>query len=160
MAGFSFLSNMLPTALSAMNAVNSVRRTTQNAQVVKQTYQMAQDEYAAKQADLAKSLSNQQQKNQITSEQDSIKRRDALRRAMARQRAAFGAQGIDSSDGSAEAILLGLSQQSDLEQAQQDTLDRLRNAALQDDAATQSRKNLLELNKAYDRARLSALYSD
>ena len=160
MAGFSFLSNVLPTALSAVNAVNSVRRTTQNAQAVKQTYQAAQNEYAAKQADLANSVALQNQKDQLAADQDATARREALRRAVARQRAAFGGQGIDSSDGSAEAILLGLSQQSADEQAQQNTLDQLRTAALQDNTATQSRKNLLELNKAYDKARLSALYSD
>ncbi len=160
MAGFSFLSNALPMAVSAANAFQSIQKQKNQAAAVKESYQSAQAQYNAQQSDLANSLALKQQENQIASDKDASARRDALRRAMARQRAAFGAQGIDSSDGSAEAILLGLSQQSEAEQQQQTTLDQLRSKALQDEAATQSRKNLLALNNAYDKARLSSLYSD
>jgi len=146
MAGFSFLAQMLPTALSVANSVNAAKQ--------------AKKDYAVRDAEITQATQLQQQQQQLEAEKDTTARRDALRRAVARQKASFGGQGIDSSEGSAEAILLGLSRQSDVEQAQQDSLNQLRNQALENNAATQQRKNLLELNKSYDKMRLTSLYSD
>lgn len=139
MAGFSFLSQLLPTALSVAATAG---KTMQNQRETNQAVQY------------------QQEQQRIASEKETASRQDALRRAVARQRASFGAQGISSDDGSAEAILLGLTQQSNTEQSQQDALDRLRTQALQDSAASKQRKNLLQLNQSYDTARLSSLFSD
>ena len=153
MAGFTFLANMLPTAISLANSVQNARRQTQS-------YRQAEQDYAQKQQDLSAELAAQQQQIKIDADADSTSRRDALRRAMARQKAQFGGQGIDSSDGSAEAILLGLTQQSEAEQDQQDKLNQLRSQALQNNAATQSRKNLLALNQAKSNLPLASLFDD
>lgn len=146
MAGFSFLSSILPTALSAASTIGSIAR--------------AKNEYDTRNQDIQQAVNIQQEQQRVESEKEATARRESLRRAVARQRAAFGAQGISSNEGSAEAILLGLTQQSDTEQAQQDALDQLRTQALQENAATQQRKNLLALNSLYDKSRLSSLLSD
>ncbi|HEY1097042.1 MAG TPA: hypothetical protein VGF14_07360 [Alphaproteobacteria bacterium] len=146
MAGFSFLSGVLPTALGVASTINRTQQ--QNKQ------------YKAQKQQIETANRNQQEQIAIQADKDETARRDALRRAVSRQRAQMGAQGIDSSDGSAEAILLGLTQQSDLEQQQQDQLNSLRSQALQESANSQQRKNLLSLNQSYDDLRLSSLFND
>jgi hypothetical protein len=141
MAGFSFMSGMLPTALGVANIANRV----------------SQQRRADKQA--SADLKRQQQSITLQAQQDETNRRDALRRAVARQRAIFGAQGIDSNDGSAEAILLGLTRESDAEQDTKNQLTSLRQSALTQAAENKQRKNLLSLNQAYDDMRLSKLFS-
>lgn len=135
------MSGVLPTALGVANIANRV----------------SQQRQADKQAKTT--LRQQQQTIALQADKDETARRDALRRAVARQRAAFGAQGIDSRDGSAEAILLGLTKQAEQEQATQDQLTHLRQSALEQSAASKQRKNLLNLNQAYDDLRLSKLFS-
>jgi hypothetical protein len=139
MAGFSFLANMLPTALTVANTLNKNRQ-------------------QQKQSDAA--LYNQQQQIAVQAEADATARRQSLQRAMARQRAQFGAQGVSGSDGSASAILLGLRDQAEAEQDQADKLSGLRNSALQASAKTKQRKNLLSLNETYDAMRLSSLFNE
>ncbi len=56
-------------------------------------------------------------------------RKDALRRAVSRQRANFGAQGTGSTGGSADAVLLGLFSESEEERAERERLDHLRGQA-------------------------------
>jgi hypothetical protein len=141
MAGFSFMTGMLPTALGVANAANRVIQHRNDNKQIKTD------------------LRNQQQQIAIQSEKDESNRRDALRRAVARQRAEFGAQGIDTHDGSAEAILLGLTSQSDTDQNAQNRLTNLRQQALAESASVKQRKNLLNLNQVYDDMRLSSLFS-
>ena len=57
-------------------------------------------------------------------------RRLALKRAVARQKAAFGGQGIASGDGSSEAVLLGLFEESEDEKQSRERLDKLRLQAI------------------------------
>lgn len=52
-------------------------------------------------------------------------RREALRRAVSRQRANFGAQGVGSGSGSSQAVLLGLFEESDDEKRRREELDNL-----------------------------------
>lgn len=139
MAGYSFLANMLPTALTVASTITR-----------------ANQQKSKTDAELRRQL----QQNSIRAETEDDQRRKALQRAMARQRAQFGAQGISSADGSAAAVLMGLQQQNDAEQAQSDQLNNLRNQALQETAKTQQRKNLLSLNETYDALRLSSLFSE
>ncbi|HEY8962881.1 MAG TPA: hypothetical protein VIN59_00305 [Alphaproteobacteria bacterium] len=73
------------------------------------------------------------------------RRRNALRRAVARQKTLFSAQGIAPSDGgSNEAVLLGLYNDSDLEQGADDRLTTLRKSALDQNLDQTRQKNLLE----------------
>lgn len=71
-------------------------------------------------------------------------RRAALRRVVASQRAKFGAQGLAPEGGSADAVLLGLFEESDAERARRAELDTLRTAAIDSDLAGQRSVNLLQ----------------
>jgi hypothetical protein len=140
MAGFSFLTGVLPTALSVAGTANRIAQTRRDNKQIKQETKRQQEQYA------------------IQADQDAKARQESLRRAVARQRAAFGGQNIDSNEGSAEAILLGLTAQSDDAQAAQDRLLQLRNQALEQSSQNKQRKNLLSLNQSYDDLRLSSLF--
>lgn len=76
----------------------------------------------------------------------------ALRRAVARQRAQFGGSGLSSADpGSAQAVLLGLFEESDQDRQERERLDNIRNAAIDRNLDTQKRLNVLQLNQLRER---------
>lgn len=81
----------------------------------------------------------------------------ALRRAVARQRARFGAQGVGSSGGSSEAVLLGIVSESDEDRVERARLDRLRETAMGDELEARRRRNLLELTELAEKQRLEWL---
>lgn len=86
----------------------------------------------------------QKEQNRAATEQADSARRAALKRAMARQRANFGAQGVGSNAGSSEAVLLGMFQESDEERANREKLDTLRTQALDQSLGSQQQLNLLQ----------------
>lgn len=86
-------------------------------------------------------------------------RREALRRAIARQRAQYGGGGTGSTGGSAQAVLLGLVEESEDERIHRESLDRLRGASLDNQLTQQKRINTLSLTQQRNREsqnRLSA----
>lgn len=82
-------------------------------------------------------------------------RRAALKRAVARQRAQFGASGISSGPGSSEAVLLGLFDETEGELAQRERLDNLRYGALDSDLAQSNSLNVLQYEQLKERQKLS-----
>lgn len=84
------------------------------------------------------------QEAQLATADAETKRRTALKRAMARQRANFGSQGVGSTTGSAEAVLLGMFDESDEERASREKMDSLRSSALDQGIAQQQQINLLQ----------------
>lgn len=68
----------------------------------------------------------------------------ALRRAVSRQRASFGAQGVGSAGGSSQAVLLGLFDESDAEKQKREQLDGLRLSAIDQTITQQKNLNLLQ----------------
>ena len=78
----------------------------------------------------------------------------ALRRAVARQRAQFGGSGLSSEDaGSAQAVLLGLFEESDTERAERARLDDLRGRVLGQNIESQKRLNILQASQLKERQR-------
>lgn len=84
-------------------------------------------------------------------------RRTALKRAVARQRAQFGAQGLGSDDGSGEAVLLGMFDESEHDKAERDQLDHLRYQALESDLSDQKRVNVLQRTQLKEKQNLERL---
>lgn len=82
-------------------------------------------------------------------------RRDALRRSIARRRAALGARGIDAGAGSAEAILLGLVDESALAGARQHRRTGDRVNEIRRDLDYRQRQNLLERSRLQGQYRLN-----
>lgn len=84
-------------------------------------------------------------------------RKSALRRAVARQRANFGAQGVGSGAGSSQAVLLGLFEESDDEKARRDALDTLRLNAIDQNLGQSVSLNVLQRTQLEERNRLNSL---
>lgn len=85
-------------------------------------------------------------------------RRNALKRAVARQRASFGAQGV-SSGGSSSAVLLGLFDESEDERKDREVLDTLKTAALDQQISQNESLNLLQQQQLREKQKLTRLYS-
>lgn len=81
----------------------------------------------------------------------------ALRRAMARQRANFGAQGTGSDGGSAGAVLLGLFDESEDELARRERVDDIRRRAIDLGAAQRGALNTLQYAQLQERQKLGRL---
>lgn len=82
-------------------------------------------------------------------------RRAALKRAVARQKVSLASQGISSvDDGSAEAIMLGLFNESEQEQQARTRLDGLRTEAIGQNAAQKQALNVLQRAQLAERQRL------
>lgn len=84
-------------------------------------------------------------------------RRAALRRAVARQKVQFGAQGIASGDGSSQAVLLGMFDESEQDRAARERLDTLRQQAITQNIEAQSRINVLQRSQLAERQKLQRI---
>ena len=82
-------------------------------------------------------------------------RQDQLRRALATQRARFGAQGVAAGSGSAEAALGGLEAEATREDTESRSLGELRIGRLNDQLDWQRRRNLLEASSSGSRSAFS-----
>ncbi len=85
------------------------------------------------------------------------KRKAALKRAVSRQRANFGAQGIGNGVGSSQAVLLGLFEESDDERTRREGLDNLRLNAIDQDLNSRKSLNILQRTQLEERNKLSTI---
>lgn len=98
----------------------------------------------------------EKEKIRLDAEQAESARQSALRRAVARQRARFGASGISSNSGSAQALLLGLFDESEDDLNQRTALDTLKAAAIDQGLTQQQRINTLQLTQLRERNRMKS----
>lgn len=89
--------------------------------------------------------------------QEAQRRQAALKRAVARRKANFGASGITPDAGSGEAVLLGLFDETEEEKKKRKQLDNLRKNALADDLDNLNKRNLLEVSQLRQRQRLDRM---
>lgn len=103
----------------------------------------------------------QKQKLETEAQTSADRRKSALRRAVARQKTLFSAQGLSAADsGSSEAVLLGLYDDSNLDQAAEDKITGLKSAAIEQALAQKKQTNLLQSAQLAEQQRLSRiLYS-
>ncbi|PZP56786.1 MAG: hypothetical protein DI586_02510 [Micavibrio aeruginosavorus] len=138
----------LTSALAPIIQVGSALGTVANAAApfykdsVDRKAQKASNELAVRQAQASAAL--QKEQNRLSALQQEQDRKRALRNAVARQRAEFGGSGIGSADGSSEAVLLGLFNESDDERAMRQQITNLRNNALDLTPAQIQQRNLLQ----------------
>ena len=142
------------TALDrTFGAISSINRNSENAQQREQELALKQ----LKQQQSAEQAGLERQKESLQASEAEETRRLALRRAVSRQRAQFGAQGVGSNTGSSEAVLLGLFDESDDERSRREELDTLRNRALDTNLAQEKSLNLLQATQLAQRQKLSRL---
>jgi hypothetical protein len=100
---------------------------------------------------------SQTQQIQQSEEIAARQRRDQLRRALATQRARFGAQGIAPSTGSAEAALSGMQAEAEREDAESRATSGLRIGRLNEQVDWQRRRNLLDASSPGYRSAFSLM---
>ncbi len=107
--------------------------------------------------DRAKDNALDDERAAATNEKAEQDRRQALRRAVATQRAKFGVRGTGSSGGSAEAVLLGLLQDVDEETAQSERLENIRQRTQELSGNRQRSLNVLARTQLQEKQKLSRL---
>lgn len=110
---------------------------------------------AADETYLAEQTALEREQLALDAEQAEEDRIRALKRAMARQRANFAGQGISSAGGSAEAVLLGLFEESEEEKEARDRLDALRSASLDLSLSQNQGLNVLQRTQLEEKQQLT-----
>lgn len=100
----------------------------------------------------------QRQRIALDAKEAAEERKKALKRAVARQRANFGSQGVGSSIGSSQAVLLGLFDETDAERAHRESLDNLRLTAIDQDLAQNKSLNVLQRTQLSERRKLDSAF--
>lgn len=111
----------------------------------------------AQMRDLQQQASLEGQKIAAESADAEAERRAALRRAVARQKVQFGSQGISAGDGSSQAVLLGLFDESEQDKADRERLDGLRSQALSQNLEAQGQINVLQRSQLAERQKLERI---
>lgn len=106
---------------------------------------------------LAQNIALQKEQNQLASAQAEEMRQSALKRAIARQKAIFGARGSGDPSGSSEAVLLGQFQESEAERVARQRSDALRDKALDQSFNQKRQSNLLEQEQQRQKNLLTSL---
>ncbi len=94
------------------------------------------------------SIELQRKQNQLSQQAYEQDRKDALKRAVAKQRARIGASG-STLEGSGEAILLGLFDETDEELARREELDQLKEEALRQSSSGLYTRSLLDTSDIF-----------
>jgi hypothetical protein len=153
MGGITSLASSAMQALGAANALIGVVDSYQNISGNRQyDLQKQQNDLAMRNA--AEQAALQKEQIRLSAEQAETNRRSSLRRAMARQRALFGSSGTGSGGGSAQAVLLGMFDESEEDLQQRQALDALKTAAVDQGFSQQQRINTLQLSQLRERDRL------
>jgi colicin import membrane protein len=118
-----------------------------------QRRQLLQDQATADQAQQA-DIATRRAQIESSAASDEAARLKALRKTVGRTRASLGAGGGGTSDGSGEAVLLGLVADTNQSQSQADAIDRLRTQALSQEVADTRTSNLLERSQLAEKQRL------
>ena len=127
-------------------------------QVLRETHtlqqrRLSQDQATAGQAQQA-DIATRRAQIETSAASDEAARLKALRRTVGRTRASLGAGGGGTSDGSGEAVLLGMVADTHRNQQEADATDRLRTQALAQEVAATQKSNLLERSQLAEKQRL------
>lgn len=126
-----------------------------NAQDERLALAQLQERQAMSQQQAAQQATLEKQQMALSAQAYEDERRAALKRAVARQRAVFGASGAAQGTGSSQAVLLGLYDETQEELARREQLDTLRNAALDQNISQQKSLNVLQYEQLKQRQKLN-----
>lgn len=149
MASFEPISTVFSTVSGFADATKPLRNFYGDYRDIARQNQMAKQQYTLNERDLAEKSVLDEREAALQQQEYERKRNKDLARATASRKAAFGGQGISTADGSGQAVLLGLFQDSDEERKYRERLDKLRKDALQQDFENKRRRNLLSLQNTY-----------
>lgn len=122
-----------------------------------QALEQLQERQALQQQQRAQDAALQKQQIALSASQDEEKRKAALKRAVARQRASFGSQGVGSGAGSSQAVLLGMFEETEDELSRREELDNLRLNAVDLNVNQSNALNVLQRTQLQERNNLNNL---
>lgn len=99
----------------------------------------------------------QKQQNLLSLQTKETDRMSKLRRAIATQRANFGSQGVGGVTGSADSVLQGINENSDIERQSNLAKANLDNQGIEQNARTQKQLNLLQKQQLQQKSALGFL---
>lgn len=138
MGGLSSFGNVI-------NLGQSLAKTQRNYKQATQNYQLAERTLAQESADARARID-------LDAIDAARTRRQSTQRAIARQKAQYGAQGLDSADGSGEAVILGLLADNADAKKYRDSVDALKRQNLENTTAARRQRNLLNLQQSRSNA--------
>lgn len=153
MGSLSSAVSTLNMAVGAFNTISRVTHAGNDARAQDIALRQLQERQDAEFRNAREDTLLEQQKIKSDAQTAERERRNALKRAVARQRAKFGGQGISPNSGSSEAILLGLFEEDETSQAERERLDNLRFQAIDQGLAQQQRLNVLQATQLAERQR-------
>lgn len=171
----SIMGNVMPYVTAAAQIANTVQTVSRVTNSLKDPYEEQRKEQRARQNLALKQLQDQQdtltkqaednisldkRKSSVNIEVKEKARRDALKRAVSRQRAKFGSRGISSNSGSSEAVLLGLFEDSEDEKKKGEQLNNLRFKAIDQNLDHKKSLNLLQTTQLKEKHDLERLYEN
>lgn len=156
MGGITSVLTALPAVIGSVNTVASRRQEKKEWQM--QERQLAQNQ-ALQEQQAASAAALEREQMALNTQAAEEERRSALKRAVARQRANFGAQGVGSGGGSSQAVLLGPFEESEAEKARREQMDNLRLRIVEDDVSARRASNILQRTQLAERNRLEATAS-
>ncbi len=163
MAALTPVLSLLGTVGSVVSAGTAILGGVQTLAGVSNRQQEKEDRLALDQLKRQQTLQQRQLEEKAALERQQIalnaklteeQRQTALRRAVARQRANFGAQGVGSATGSSQAVLLGLFDESDDERQRREELDALRVTALDQNVSQNRALNILQRTQLSERQKI------
>ncbi len=154
------MASIVPVALQALTlfeTASSIANVFDNSEQRKQdqSLQQLQQQQSLQQQQAAQNAALSKQEIQAKAVEVEKERRNALKRAVARQRAKFGSSGVANGDGSSEAVLLGLFDESDEKRQSREKLDQLRNQSLEQNLLQQKSVNTLKRTQLAEQQKLS-----
>lgn len=164
MAALTPVISLLGTIGSAVTAGTAVLGGVQTLTGIGNSQQKKEDNLALDQLKRQQTLQQKQLEERAALERQQIalntqqaeeQRKQALRRAVSRQRASFGSQGVGSGSGSSQAVLLGLFDESDEEQQRREELDNFRITALDQNINQTRALNVLQRTQLAERQKLA-----
>ncbi len=142
------LSTVLATAL-----IGGVTQSAQSSQSLKQLEQ----QQALEEKQLKQDANSEKERIALEAELIEQDRKDALKRSVARQKANFGAQGVGAVDGSSQAVLLGITEESEEEKAQREALDALKVKAVDDRVQQEKELNVLQREQLKEQSQVNGI---
>lgn len=120
----------------------------------KQALEQLRRKQDLQQRQLAEKAALEREKIALNARLSEEQRKRALRRAVARKRASFAAQGVGSDSGSSRAVLLGMFDESDTERKKRESIDKIRLSALDQKLSQNNSINILQRTQLAQRQRL------
>ncbi len=144
------------TVASVLGATTNIIRS-QNGRSAEQELNQLRDKQRLDERNAAEKAALSRQETQAQTAEAETKRRNDLKRAVARQRAKFGGAGVSSNDGSSEAVLLGIFDESEEERMNRERLDNIRLASIDQSLGNTKRVNTLKRTQLEQRRKLGSL---